>query len=172
MAHQSNPKKPKTPSDLGYNIQLAKRWFIKKMNTYERISLIEEKNSDVAEVMATVYSNYGKCPEGNHSNTDIILEQDGTIRTYDYFGSVVHRDDDIACIFTISANDKSEYLSMIRSNLTQEQKAFCKENGFVSIFESNDNNPDYWEEFTPTWDEFIDDVRQTIEKLNQDNFYK
>ena len=133
------------------------------------IDLIEEKDAEVAKVMTEIYSSFCKNPEGNNYNTNIILKKDGTINMHNHFGSTSYQDDDIAYVWNISTSDKSNYLSMIRADLTDQEKEFCEKNNFVSIWENNSDNPADWQEFVPTWDEFIDEVREAIERVKENN---
>jgi len=128
------------------------------MELREINQLIEEKTNEIAEAIMEVYTSYCLNPRGSNYNTDVILEKDGTIRTHNYFGSIEYRDDDIVYIWSIETQDKDSYHSMVQEGLTEEQRDFCYENNFVSIMQTNSDNPEEWEEYEPSYTDFIEEV--------------
>ena len=108
----------------------------------------------------------------NIYNTDIIVYNDGSITTFNYFGNVIHMNKDIACIITISQNDVNAWYEYWQECMTDAQKEYCKEKGWACCFESDSPNPEDWMEYKIDVLDLmeIDDneVEQCIEKYERD----
>jgi hypothetical protein len=130
------------------------------------IALIEDKSHEIAEELLDAYVN-----QPSEVNTDVILEKDGTVRSHNYFGSIDYRGDDIAVIFHVSNSTKVDYKNSLLEGLTEAQRQFCYEKGYISIWMTDSENPEDWNEYTPSWDDFIDEVHQKINQIKNDPMY-
>jgi hypothetical protein len=121
---------------------------------------IDHLRHDIQEALESAYN------EDNVYNTDIIIERDGRVRTHNYYGSIDYRDSDIVLVYTISTQSKDSFLSMIRENLSDNQKQYCRDNNWLSMFQTNSEDEDDFEEFTMSdfdWDDTIEEIKEKFE---------
>lgn len=115
------------------------------------------------EIMYALESAYN---EDKVYNTDIIIERDGRIRTHNYYGYIDYRDSDIVLIYTISTQSKDSFLDMIRENLSDIQKQYCKDNSWLSMFQTYSDDEDDFEEFCIEdfdWDDTIQEIKEKFD---------
>lgn len=121
---------------------------------------IDHLRDDIQEALESAYS------EDKVYNTDIIIEKDGTVRTHNYYGYIDYRDSDIVLVYSVSTQSKDSFLDMIRENLSDNQKQYCKDNNWLSMYQTNSDDEDDFEEFTIKdfdWDDTIQDIKQKFE---------
>lgn len=107
--------------------------------------------------------------EDTKYNTDIIVYNDGSVTTNNYFGSVDYRDSCIEFVYSVTSQMKQSFKDWVRDGLNEEQKEYCDVMGWLSMWQTNSDNKEDWEEFSiedidwrDTWDYFVEKYEDSL----------
>ena len=121
---------------------------------------IDHLRKDLEKALEQAYS------EDKVYNTDIIIERDGSIRTHNYYGYCDYRDSSIVLVYRIDSQMKDSFDDMAKVNFSDKQKQYCKDNNWLSMYETNSDNENDFEEFAISdidWDDTIEEIKEKFE---------
>ncbi len=122
----------------------------------KKTEILQEQRDVICKIIADTYNT------SESYNTDILV-YDGSVLTNNYYGNVFYGESptgtQLIAILSISSRDKQSMRDYIRGGLSEAQYAFVLENGWVSMMETQSDDPADFEEFR--WS-YNDDEIQTV----------
>jgi hypothetical protein len=98
-------------------------------------------------------------------NTDLMVNSEGEIKEYNYFGSCYHTGYEF--VLKITQQDKQAWQDVWLDCMTPEQIEFCKEKDWQCIQETDSENPEDWKEYVVDFSDFSDTSDYISEKICQ-----
>ena len=145
----------------------------------KEITKIQHTEEELENCVDSLIEKYQEAIKGHYAqgvNIDWWLNLETLqIKEFCYFGSQYIQWQDESwkdygiCILSLTDSEAEGYWDSIRDNMTHEQEKYCEKMGWVTIWESDSEKKEDWEEWSieddPMWWEWKDMILDYIQKM-------